>query len=81
MYCPLCAQLLQPVERQGVEIDHCPSCGGLWLDRGELDQLIQREAVRALLAGQQEILRSRRNREYDQEATIDPQSTRVLSLR
>jgi Zn-finger nucleic acid-binding protein len=31
-------------ERQGVEIDYCPSCRGVWLDRGELDKLIERSA-------------------------------------
>jgi hypothetical protein len=31
-------------ERQGVEIDYCPQCRGVWLDRGELDKIIQRSA-------------------------------------
>jgi uncharacterized protein len=40
--CPVCpdATLLMS-ERQGVEIDYCPNCRGVWLDRGELDKLIQ----------------------------------------
>jgi Zn-finger nucleic acid-binding protein len=29
-------------ERQGIEIDYCPTCRGVWLDRGELDKLIER---------------------------------------
>lgn len=33
-------------ERQGVEIDYCPSCRGVWLDRGELDKLIQLSGTR-----------------------------------
>ena len=32
-------------ERQGVEIDYCPSCRGVWLDRGELDKIIERSAA------------------------------------
>ena len=42
MKCPVCpdATLLMS-DRQGVEIDYCPSCRGVWLDRGELDKLIQ----------------------------------------
>jgi uncharacterized protein len=43
MKCPICSdsQLLI-AERRGVEIDYCPSCRGVWLDRGELDTIIQR---------------------------------------
>lgn len=43
MKCPVCGtpELLM-TERQGVEIDYCPSCRGVWLDRGELDKLIER---------------------------------------
>src|SRR5688572_26729236 len=42
MKCPVCpdATLLM-TDRQGVEIDYCPSCRGVWLDRGELDKLLQ----------------------------------------
>jgi Zn-finger nucleic acid-binding protein len=32
-------------ERQGIEIDYCPSCRGVWLDRGELDKIIERNAT------------------------------------
>ncbi len=32
-------------DRQGVEIDYCPKCRGVWLDRGELDKIIERSAV------------------------------------
>ena len=34
-------------ERQGIEIDYCPTCRGVWLDRGELDKLIERSATMA----------------------------------
>lgn len=42
MNCPACRAPLQLTERQGVEIDYCPQCRGIWLDRGELDKLIER---------------------------------------
>ena len=41
MRCPVCPEsVLVMTERQGVEIDYCPACRGVWLDRGELDKLI-----------------------------------------
>ncbi len=40
MQCPFDATTLQVVNRSGVEIDWCPSCKGVWLERGELDKLI-----------------------------------------
>ena len=44
MQCPLCPQSpLVIAERQEVEIEYCPRCRGVWLDRGELDKLIARE--------------------------------------
>ena len=43
MKCPVCNDTdLLMTERQGVEIDYCPSCRGVWLDRGELDKIIER---------------------------------------
>jgi hypothetical protein len=42
MQCPVDAATLLMSERQGVEIDYCPQCRGVWLDRGELDKLIER---------------------------------------
>ena len=39
---PVCDANLQMTERSGVEIDYCPSCRGVWLDRGELDRIIER---------------------------------------
>lgn len=44
MQCPNCATALTMSERQGVEIDYCQSCRGVWLDRGELDKIIERAA-------------------------------------
>ena len=45
MNCPLCNVTLQLAERQGIEIDFCPKCRGVWLDRGELDKLIERSTA------------------------------------
>lgn len=43
MQCPVCLQVqLVMADRQGVEIDYCPQCRGVWLDRGELDKIIER---------------------------------------
>jgi Zn-finger nucleic acid-binding protein len=45
MKCPVCLQPdLVMSERQGIEIDYCPQCRGVWLDRGELDKIIERSA-------------------------------------
>ncbi len=45
MDCPVCKSVkLVMSERQGIEIDYCPQCRGIWLDRGELDKLIDRSA-------------------------------------
>jgi Zn-finger nucleic acid-binding protein len=47
MPCPVCRVPLVMSERQGVEIDYCPKCRGVWLDRGELDKIIERAASEA----------------------------------
>ncbi len=44
MLCPVCKVALVMSERQAVEIDYCPQCRGVWLDRGELDKIIERNA-------------------------------------
>ncbi|MCU0337630.1 MAG: zf-TFIIB domain-containing protein [Sediminibacterium sp.] len=40
MKCPSCSESLQPTIRNQVEVDYCPSCRGIWLDRGELNKLL-----------------------------------------
>ena len=42
MLCPVCELPLAMADRQGIEIDYCPQCRGVWLDRGELDKIIER---------------------------------------
>jgi Zn-finger nucleic acid-binding protein len=44
MKCPRCQVDLAISDRQGVEIDFCPQCRGVWLDRGELDKITERAA-------------------------------------
>jgi Zn-finger nucleic acid-binding protein len=45
MKCPACTEPdLVMTDRQGVEIDYCPKCRGVWLDRGELEKIIERSA-------------------------------------
>ena len=42
MNCPVCNVNLLMSEKQGIEIDYCPKCRGIWLDRGELEKIIER---------------------------------------
>jgi Zn-finger nucleic acid-binding protein len=52
MKCPADGATLVIAERSGVEIDYCPQCRGVWLDRGELDKIIERAAAAAPAAPQ-----------------------------
>ncbi len=45
MQCPIDGTQLVMTDRSGVEIDYCPQCRGVWLDRGELDKIIERSAA------------------------------------
>jgi Zn-finger nucleic acid-binding protein len=47
MLCPLDKTPLVMSERQNIEIDYCPTCRGVWLDRGELDKIIERSSADA----------------------------------
>ena len=47
MQCPVCQVPLSMSDRQGIEIDYCPQCRGVWLDRGELDKIVERSAPAA----------------------------------
>jgi len=48
--CPVCSLDLVMSDRQGIEIDYCPKCRGVWLDRGELDKIVERSAALTLAA-------------------------------
>ena len=52
MQCPNDGQTLVMATREGIEIDYCPSCRGVWLDRGELDKIIERSSAAASPAGE-----------------------------
>ena len=41
MKCPHCAETLLMSQRNNIEIDYCPNCRGVWLDKGELDKLLE----------------------------------------
>ena len=47
MACPVDGAALVMSERSGIEIDYCPTCRGVWLDRGELDKIIERNAAQS----------------------------------
>ena len=47
MQCPTDGTTLTMSERSGIEIDYCPTCRGVWLDRGELDKIIDRSLTQA----------------------------------
>lgn len=51
MNCPKCQSKLLITDRQGVEVDFCPDCRGVWLDRGEIDKIIERESQYHARAG------------------------------
>ena len=53
MACPVCRVPLAMSDRQGIEIDYCPQCRGVWLDRGELDKIVERSAADAPAASPQ----------------------------
>lgn len=61
MRCPVDNETLVMADRGGVEIDYCPKCRGVWLDRGELDKLIERAAPPVALS---EPVRAEAPREY-----------------
>ena len=47
MQCPIDGAVLVMSERHGIEIDYCPTCRGVWLDRGELDKIVDRATAPA----------------------------------
>jgi Zn-finger nucleic acid-binding protein len=67
MKCPACEETLVMADRQGVEIDYCPKCRGVWLDRGELDKIIERS--------QQNESRQAPSRDYKHDEDYDRRSS------
>lgn len=68
MKCPVDGEQLIITERNGVEIDYCPKCRGIWLDRGELDKIIERTLGGAAHAP----ARNHRERRQDYEEQYAP---------
>jgi Zn-finger nucleic acid-binding protein len=71
MKCPVCDVELKMADRQGVEIDYCPKCRGVWLDRGELDKIIEKstsfhEERREESSEEREPRRERRDDDFDE---------------
>lgn len=71
MLCPIDNTELVMSDRQGIEIDYCPKCRGVWLDRGELDKIIERsvpaEPVRSASRDEQRPDDRSRDRDYDRD--------------
>lgn len=65
MKCPLDSTELVMTERQGVEIDYCPTCRGVWLDRGELDKIIERGSATNAAPQQRYDERPKQDQYYD----------------
>ncbi len=66
MQCPVCIdEILRMTERQGIEIDYCPRCRGIWLDRGELDKIIERSAGTGGRPDPTEVMEEVRKRKND----------------
>ena len=66
MKCPVCPEsTLAMSNREGIEIDYCPTCRGVWLDRGELDKIIERSAAEQQQVQRNEGFRGERDRDDD----------------
>ncbi|SDY49344.1 zf-TFIIB domain-containing protein [Citreimonas salinaria] len=66
MQCPIDGTQLVMTDRSGVEIDYCPQCRGVWLDRGELDKIIERANAQMASAPRSQAPRGYDQRGYDQ---------------
>lgn len=65
LQCPSCRVSLVMTERQNIEIDYCPQCRGVWLDRGELDKIIERSLPEQQVAPQRDTRDPRDDRNRD----------------
>ena len=86
MKCPIDDRELVMSERQGIEIDYCPTCRGVWLDRGELDKIIERASAdvsagdAAAREDRREDRRARRTDGRDAPSTLGPKKKRKESF-
>lgn len=74
MNCPIDNSVLSMSNRNGIEIDYCPTCRGVWLDRGELDKIIEREN------SNQDSYHSSHSNTYDHKSTQPPHKKRRESF-
>jgi Zn-finger nucleic acid-binding protein len=94
MRCPACGTRLVELERSEVLIDACPECRGVWLDRGELDRILDRErrAAAGVADDDEDFFqemegrsgrgqRPRREQEYDREHERDPKAAKKRKRR
>ncbi|MBL8153601.1 MAG: zf-TFIIB domain-containing protein [Anaerolineae bacterium] len=68
MKCPVDGSDLVMSDRQGIEIDYCPKCRGVWLDRGELDKIIERSVGQTAASAPAPVERREPPREYREES-------------
>ena len=80
MNCPVDDTTLAISDRQGIEIDYCPTCRGVWLDRGELDKLIERESRWVEEQVDDREAKSRGSREEKKKAEPPKKKKKVTSL-
>jgi Zn-finger nucleic acid-binding protein len=72
MHCPVCKDVtLIMADRQGIEVDYCLQCRGVWLDRGELDKLIERAALAMGTSERQTPQRDRGSGDYREHRAYD----------
>ncbi|MBO6765254.1 zf-TFIIB domain-containing protein [Maricaulis sp.] len=71
MKCPVDEETLVMTDRNGVEIDYCPKCRGVWLDRGELDKIIERAAPAAPAQSAPQAREPRREEHYHDDRRYD----------
>ena len=86
MRCPIDETELRITDRQGIEIDYCPTCRGVWLDRGELDKILERGRQQAPYPEERDRYREEsppsRDREYrDREYRDQPSGSHGKSRR
>jgi len=76
MNCPVDGAVLEMSERQSIEIDYCPTCRGVWLDRGELDKIIERSDSLAQRPAPSPGGRDERSFERHDDRSLSPQQQR-----
>ena len=80
MDCPVDGTTLVMSERAGIEIDYCPACRGVWLDRGELDKIIERNAQQATAPAAAPVQQQQQQQFYEQPYRGKPHKRRKSFL-